>query len=170
MRPQPGDFPEYYGNYIAKAADADVMSNLLNGEKETFSFLRTIPEAMGDHAYAPGKWTIKQLLIHLSDSERIFCYRALRFARGDQQQPLPYEEDDYAAACQAEKRSLKSVIEEFESVRKATISFYESCNGEALQRSGQMAGHRTTVNALGFAICGHSAHHLSVLKERYLKK
>jgi hypothetical protein len=170
MRPQAGDFPEYYANYITKAKENDVTASLEICTNETFSLLKTIPATSGNFSYAPSKWTIKQLVIHLADSERVFAYRALRFARGDAQQPLPFEENDYAANSEAEIRSLTSVIEEFEAVRKSTLLFYKNLSSESLQRAGLMAGHRTTVNALGFAISGHTSHHMEVLKERYLEK
>ncbi|MGZ3933102.1 MAG: DinB family protein, partial [Bacteroidia bacterium] len=140
MRPAAEDYPAYFGNYIGKTSEQDPVASLKISANDSLAFFRSLPETTGDFAYAPGKWTIKQLILHISDAERIFTYRALRFAPGDAQQPLPFEENDYAANCEAEKRSLSSVIEEFETVRRSTLSFYESLSPESLERAGQMAG------------------------------
>jgi uncharacterized damage-inducible protein DinB len=168
MRPVTGTYPKFLETYISKIKEDNAHEALRNNTTHLFQFLDSIPEDKGDHAYAEGKWTIKQLLIHISDAERIFAYRALRFARGDEQQPLPFEEDDYAANCNAGKRTLKSVIEELKAVRQATIHLVDSFGGEELNKPGNTASGRTTVNAVIYAICGHSAHHMNVAKERYL--
>ena len=168
MKPQVGEYPHYFDTYISKVTENDCIEALENTGKEFLSFLKSIPENKGDYAYAPGKWTIKQLIIHISDAERIFSYRALRFARGDEQQNLSFEENDYAQNCEADKRSLGSVIEEFASVRKATLSLFKSFSDKTLQNTGNTSVGKTTVNALGFTISGHASHHVGVLKERYL--
>ncbi|HWY11180.1 MAG TPA: DinB family protein [Bacteroidia bacterium] len=168
MKPAEGEYPTYFGTYISKVKEDDCVSALENTEKEFLSFFKSIPENKGDFAYAPGKWTIKQLIIHISDAERIFAYRALRFARRDEQQNLSFEEDDYAKNCEADKRTLRSVIEEFAAVRRATILLFKSFSDQTLQNSGNMSSGKTTVNALGFTISGHAAHHVGVVKERYL--
>ncbi len=168
MKPVEGEYPSYFGTYISKVNENDCISALENTEKEILSFLKSIPENKGDFAYAPGKWTIKQLIIHISDAERVFAYRALRFARGDAQQNLSFEENDYAKNCEADKRSLQSVIEEFTAVRRATILLFKNFSDKTLQNTGNMSSGKTTVNALGFTISGHASHHVGVLKERYL--
>lgn len=168
MRPVKGTYPEFLESYIAKANGENLHEALTNSTEQLMQTLTLIPDDKGDFAYAEGKWTIKQLLIHISDAERIFAYRLLRFARNDQQQPLPFEEDDYANNCHAEKRSLESVIEELISVRNSTASLIESLQPEDYKKPGKTAAGKTTVNAVGFAICGHCNHHISVLRERYL--
>ena len=168
MRPAQGTYPKFLETYISKVTEDNAYEALHNNTKILFQILDSIPEEKGDFAYAEGKWTIKQLLIHISDAERIFAYRALRFARGDEQQPLPFEEDDYAANCNAEKRTLKSVTDELKSVRHATITLVDSFRNEELSKPGHTASGKTTVNAIIYAICGHSAHHVNVAKERYL--
>lgn len=168
MRPPKGTYPDYYENYIPLAKQNTIAEALLQNETETISFFKSIPENMGDFAYAEGKWTIKGVLNHIIDTERIFSYRALRFARKDYTQPLPYEQDDYVANAGLEHRTLSEMITEFETVRKATISLYSSFSSEALQRIGQTAAGKASVNAIGFTICGHSIHHINVVKERYL--
>lgn len=167
MRPVEGTYPKFLEPYISKVKEDHILKALEANTKILNEFLKSIPKDKADYAYAPGKWTIKQLIIHISDAERIFSYRALRFARGDEQQPLPFEEDDYAANCKADKRTLESVIEEIVAVRKSTTLLFESFDESDLQKSGNTASGRTTVNAVGYAICGHAAHHLTVLKERY---
>ncbi len=169
MKPQVDEYPHYFGTYIAHVEENDCIKALENTEKEILTYLRSIPENKGDFAYAPGKWTVKQLIIHVSDAERIFAYRALRFSRGDAQQNLSFEENDYANNCEATERSLQSVIEEFEAVRKATILLYKSFSAKTLQNLGNTSVGKTTVNALGFTISGHAIHHIKVLKERYFK-
>ena len=170
MKPVEGEYPPYFSTYISKVTENDCISALENTEKEFISFFKSIPENKGDFAYAPGKWTIKQLILHIADAERIFAYRALRFARGDEQQNLSFEEDDYAKNCEAEKRTLQSVIEEFAAVRRSTILLFKSFSDKTLQNTGNMAAGKTTVNALGFTTSGHASHHVGVLKERYLNK
>lgn len=168
MRPAKGTYPSFLDSYIAKAKGKNLHEALIHSTEELMETLTMIPDDKGDYAYAEGKWTIKQLLIHISDAERIFAYRLLRFARNDQQQPLPFEEDDYAKTCNADKRSLSSVIEELIAVRNATASLIESLQPEDLNKEGNTAAGKTTVNAIGFSICGHCNHHISVLRERYL--
>lgn len=168
MRPKKGTYPEYLESYIAKAKGSNLHDALVNSTELLLETISSIPDEEGDFAYASGKWTIKELLIHISDAERIFAYRLLRFTRGDQQQPLPFEEDDYVKNCNAGKRSLSSVIEELISVRNATAALVESLQPEDLNKTGKTSVGTITVNALGYAICGHCNHHLSVLKEKYL--
>lgn len=169
MRPLKGTYPEYYENYIPLAKQNTIKEALTENESATLAFFKAVPESMQDFAYAEGKWTIKGVLNHIIDTERIFSYRALRFARKDYTQPLPYEQDDYVANAELENRTLADLITEFETVRKATITLYNSFSQEALNRIGQTAAGKASVNAIGFTICGHSIHHLTILKERYLK-
>jgi uncharacterized damage-inducible protein DinB len=168
MRPVEGTYPKFLETYISKVNEDHVLKALEANTKALTGFLNSIPKNKGDYAYAAGKWTIKQLIIHISDAERIFSYRALRFARGDEQQPLPFEEDDYAANSKAEKRSLESAVEELLTVRKATTLLFQSFDEADLLKPGNTASGKTTVNAIGYAICGHAAHHIGIAKERYL--
>jgi len=169
MKPTAGAHPHYYNPYIEKVKDDDLLKAFETTRKEVLYFLKQLKEDMGDFTYAENKWTVKELLLHICDSERIFSYRALRFARGDQQQPLPYDENLYAANCNAKRRSLASVIEEYEAVNHAAYLLFKTFSEEDLQKTGNTAIGTTTVNALGFVICGHTLHHIGVLKERYLK-
>src|SRR5690606_5877951 len=129
--------------------------------------LAKVPKEKQNFFYAEGKWTVKQLLIHIIDTERILAYRALRFARKDAQQPLPFDENTYAANAEVTERSLEDLLAEFESVRNATVSLYKSFSEPILLNKGKTAIGETTVIAIGFMICGHAAHHLYILQERY---
>ncbi len=170
MIPIIGTYPDYFVTYISKVNADNVYKAFENNSKEVFPFLKTIPEALGDYAYAERKWTIKQLILHISDAERVFSYRALRFGRGDAQQPLPFDEDLYAANSNADKRTLSSIIEEYELVNKASIHLFNSFSEKNLNAIGKTASGNITVNAIGFIICGHALHHIGVLKERYMRK
>lgn len=124
-------------------------------------------ESLGEQVYAPGKWTIRQILIHLIDTERIFTYRALRFARGDAQ-PLPgMEQDGFVANANVAHRSIGDLFDEFTTVRKATISLFRSFEEEHWHMSGVASGMKVSVGALGFMICGHVCHHQKVLERLY---
>lgn len=168
MRPVEGTYPKFLETYISKVKEDHVLKALEANTQLLQTVLNSIPKDKDNYAYADGKWTVKQLIIHITDAERIFSYRALRFARGDEQQPLPFEEDDYAANCKAEKRTLNSVIEELMAVRKATTLLFETFDETDLLKPGNTASGRTTVNAIGYSICGHANHHIKVLQERYL--
>mgnify|MGYP000162018960 CR=1 FL=1 len=168
MRPVQGTYPPFLETYISKAIEDNIFAALKANTQLLEAFLKSIPRDKGDYAYAPGKWTIKQLILHISDAERIFSYRALRFGRGDAQQVLPFEENDYAKNSNADKRTLASVIEELLAVRKATTLLFESFSEETLSLKGNTKMGEVSVNTIGFAICGHAAHHVGVAKERYL--
>jgi len=169
MRPEKGTYPGYYENYISLVKHNSVLEALTETEKETITFFNSVPDDLENSTYEKGKWTIKEVLNHLIDTERIFAYRALRFARKDETQPLPFEQNDYVAHAELENRSLKDLVKEFETVRKATQSLFNSFSNETLSRTGQTAAGRASVNAIGFTTCGHCIHHINVIKERYLK-
>lgn len=169
MKPQPQDYPSYYGGYISLIKQNEVLSSLTETTRESLGLIRSIPIELENHAYADGKWTIKELLLHCIDTERIFSCRALGFARGEAQKALPFEENNYAAHSHADKRSLNNIAAELEAVGKATVALFASFSEEVLAVSGQTPSGKSTVNAMGFMIAGHTRHHLDILKERYLK-
>lgn len=119
-------------------------------------------------SYAQGKWTIAEVLIHLMDTERIFQYRALRFARNDKTELQGFDQDSYVPESQAPNRSRNDILEEFIAIRKSSIALFASLNDEMLLRSGLASGAKMSVRALGFVICGHQVHHFNILQERYL--
>lgn len=167
MRPQKGTYPAFYDNYISHVKEENLLDALNNNWKQVKELISAIPAEKESYAYAKGKWTVKQLLNHVNDTERIFAYRALRFARKDPQQPLPFEENDYANAADVSKRSLTDILNEFNDIRAASISLFKSFSGSTFLNSGHTSLGDATVLSIGFTICGHAAHHMSVLKERY---
>ena len=130
--------------------------------------VRSIPESTGDLAYDKGKWTIKEVIQHLIDSERIFSYRALRFARMDKTDLPGFEQNDYVPASKASNRSLASLMNEFKSVRNATIDLFKSLNNEMLKSIGTANGFPFSAEAVGYITAGHCFHHADIIRERYL--
>ena len=167
-RPNENDFAPYYGRYIAQVKEDDLLIAFANQNNIIESFLKSIPDAKWNYAYAEGKWTIKELVQHIIDAERIFAYRALRISRKDET-PLPgFDENSYAPASEAARRSATSLTEEFIAVRKATELLFKSFTGDMLQYKGVASNQPVSVNALGFIIVGHFYHHKNIAEERYL--
>jgi uncharacterized damage-inducible protein DinB len=130
--------------------------------------VHSLPDSKADFAYAPGKWTVRELLCHIMDAERIFAYRALRFARNDQTPLSSFEENDYAAQANAAGRSLQKIVSEMTHLRASTIDLFESFTPEMLTRKGTANKNEISVVAIGFIISGHETHHRKILQERYL--
>lgn len=167
-RPEAGEFAEYYGKYIAKVPGADV-PGILESERQQMSRLFAgRGERDGNFRYAPGKWTIKELLGHVTDTERIFTYRALRIARGDETPLASFEQDDYVKNGGFAARTLADLVEEFDAVRGASISLFRSFDDAAWGRRGVASQKAVTVRALGFITAGHQIHHRMILEESYL--
>lgn len=162
------EYASYYQNYINKAGEVDLMEELEISVYRLIRFVREIPMDKFDYRYAEDKWTIKDILQHLIDSERIFSYRALRFARKDQTPLASFEEDDYANAANGSKRSIQDLLTEVAVVRQSTLSLFKSFDAETLQRIGTASNNPMSVRALGFVIIGHQNHHQQVFEERYL--
>ncbi len=169
MRPKKEECPEYYIYYIGLVKQNDVLNALAETKKNNIDFIKSIPSDLEDHAYAPGKWTIKEVLIHCIDTERIFSTRALGFARGDKQTPHSYDENLYGANSNAASRTLKDILEEFEAVRHASVCLFGSFSEDSLAKTGNTPSGKATVNSIGFTICGHTEHHINIIKERYLQ-
>ncbi len=168
MRPKPGSYPEYFEKYIPLISENDLLKALNENWADLNRVLAEAPAAKHDFAYAPGKWTLKQVVLHMIDTERVISYRALRFARKDPQQPLPFDENQYVAATDLSNRSLKDLLEEYQTVRFATTALFKTFSDTTLALSGNTSYGKTTVLALGYLIAGHSLHHLNVIKQRYL--
>ena len=167
-RPQSNDYAAYYARYIDKVKADSLQQAIQTYSGEMLNFYNSLPEAKADYRYAEGKWTIKELFLHVIDADRIFAYRALRIARNDQT-PLPgFDENAYVPQSFAGERSLWSLKDEFTAVRRATDLLLLSFNEEQLARQGTASNQPVTVNALGFIIYGHLLHHKSILEERYL--
>jgi hypothetical protein len=166
-KPAQGEFPAFYGTYIAEA-QGDTLGEALRRSSEAMHAIIAELSARGDHRYAPGKWSVKEVLLHVVDSERIFAYRALRFARKDAT-PLPgYDENEYAPASGADGRSLASLLKEHDAVRAATATLFEGFTAEMVARSGTANNDRISVSSIGWTIAGHAEHHVRILRERYL--
>ncbi|MCC7002453.1 MAG: DinB family protein [Gemmatimonadaceae bacterium] len=168
QRPDPSEYPSFYAGYIAQVPDGDVVEALIGGAEIAAALLHDVSESQGDHAYAAGKWTLKEVLLHCADAERIFAYRALRIARGDTT-PLPgWDENTYAPMSGANAREMGSVMNELESVRDASVTLFEGLPAEAWSRRGEANGKPVTVRAIAWITAGHLLHHLEVIQERYL--
>lgn len=166
-RPEPDEYAPYFGRYIAEAGPADPLTTMREQLETTPAFFASAGEARAGYRYAPGKWSIREILGHLADSERIFSYRALRLARADAT-PLPsFDENGLVAAADFDSRPLASVIEEWAAVRRASLALFESLSDEALRRRGTVSNGPMSVRALIWIIPGHERHHLTVLRERY---
>lgn len=167
-RPDLSKIPKYYQGYVKAIEGEDLIPALINSGNLTIDLIKAIPEASGDYRYAEGKWTIKEVLTHMIDAERIFSYRALCFARNDKTELPGFDENDYAIESNAGSRRLYKILEEFNNVRASTIDLFGSFNEEMLQRTGVSNGNKMSVNAVGFIIGGHESHHRQVLNTRYL--
>jgi uncharacterized damage-inducible protein DinB len=168
IRPDATEYDPYYQKYISLVPREDVVATLSRQLEETLSTLRVLTEIQADSRYAPDKWSIKELVGHLIDSERIFAYRALRFARNDQT-PLPgYEQDDYVRAGNFGSRSMRDLADEFEQLRRANLSLFRSLDDEAWLRRGTANDAEVSVRALAYILAGHETHHMQILRTRYL--
>jgi hypothetical protein len=167
-RPTPDEFPAFYSGYVGQVPDGDVVEAMIGGAEIAAALLHDVDDELGDRAYAPGKWTLKEVLLHCADAERIFAYRALRIARGDQT-PLPgWDEQAYAPLSGAGSRSMGSILDELESVREATVTLFQGLPADAWERTGVANGKPITVRALAWITAGHLLHHLGIIQERYL--
>ncbi len=167
-RPLTGTYPVYYETYISKVKEADVRDAFKNQRSVVDHFFDGISEEKAGYAYAQGKWTIKELLQHIIDAERIFSYRALAFSRKETASLPSFDENIYADNSFANERSWKSLVEEFKILRKSTELLFESFNTDMLNHSGIASNNPVTVNAIGFIIVGHLNHHKGVIETRYL--
>jgi uncharacterized damage-inducible protein DinB len=168
-RPATDEYADFYAAYVGKVTEPDVVASLMAQKQGTAKLLAGLNESQAAYRYAPGKWTLREIIGHLADAERIFAYRLLRIARGDATPLSGFEENDYVPAGQFERRPLGSVAAEFASVRDASLSLLQGLDAEALARRGTASGKPVSARALAFIIAGHEKHHLGVIRERYLK-
>ena len=166
-RPEATEYVEFYTGYISKVPGSDLLSVLESQRAQMLKLFSGRSERDGGFCYAPGKWTVKEVLGHITDTERIFTYRALRIGRGDQT-PLPgFEQDDFVKNGGFANRTLADLAEEFGAVRSASIGLFRSFNEETWSRRGVASQKEVTVRALGFMTAGHQIHHRMILEERY---
>ena len=167
-RPDLTRVPEFFHNYIRQVPEEDLTVAFENNTSSFIQFLNTLPPAKQDYRYAEGKWTIKEILQHIIDAERVFSYRALRFARKDAT-PLPgFDENLFAENAATERRKWDELVEEFKAVRKSTEILFNSFHSEQLESGGVSGNHPNYVLGMGFICVGHCIHHRNVIKERYL--
>jgi uncharacterized damage-inducible protein DinB len=168
-KPEAGEYAPYTIMYIQLLPDDGlILKHLEDNLRATTEFMRALPEESLTYRYAEGKWTIKEILAHLIDDERIYAYRALRFARNDQTELPGFEQDDYALESGANKRTLDDLLEEFAIVRRSTIALFESFDDHVLTRAGVASGNVMSVRAAAYHIAGHELRHLNIIKDRYL--
>jgi hypothetical protein len=166
-RPTSEEYPAYYSPYIALVPDGEILDVLANDLDTMLATIATIPADRGTFRYAPEKWSVKEVLGHIIDCERIYTYRALRTARGDQT-PLPgFDENAYVPASGANQRAFDDLANEFAHVRRATIAFWQSVPPDALTNRGTANGVTFSVRTLAYLTAGHARHHLQVLHDRY---
>ena len=168
-RPASDEYFAYYGKYIGLVPDGDLLVQLQRQNADTIALLRGLTTSQGDFAYAPAKWTVKEVVGHLIDAERIFAYRALRFARADTTELAGFDENSYVPNGQFGARTVADLADEFECVRGATLHLARHLDAEALARRGAASGNAVSVRALFYIIAGHELHHVTLLRERYLK-
>lgn len=166
-RPEPGEYAPFYETYISKVKGSDILGILEAQRLQMAQLFAAHSERDGNFRYAPGKWTVKEVLGHVSDAERIFAYRALRIARGDQTPLAGFEQEDYVRGGNFTERTLADLAEEFGLVRAASIALFRSLQKEAWQLRGVASEKEVTVRALAFIVAGHELHHRLILEERY---
>jgi len=166
-RPAEHESLPYSRTYISKVEGYDFLSVLNKSLAKNLAKLQTLSAEQWNHKYAPDKWTIKEVLIHILDTERIFAYRALRISRNDKTPLQGFEQNDYVPFYEANDRSIDSLLEEYELLRRSTISLFKNMSNEMLDRLGTASGGPCSVLALGFMIAGHEIHHWEILKDRY---
>jgi hypothetical protein len=167
-RPEASEYNEYYEKYVSLIDDADLLGTLESQIRETRDLFAGFPEERGTHAYDVGKWTVKEVISHVLDGERIFGYRLLRIARGDQTPMEGFEQDDYIKNSHANERSFNDLLCEFAEVRAANLRLMHSLDDADWQRVGMASGYPVSARALGFIMAGHVRHHLNIIQECYL--
>ncbi len=168
MRPQAGEFAPFYQGYVNQVPDGDIVQILDDQKRHTLDFLQSLPDEKWDYRYAEGKWSIRELLLHIIDAERIFAYRALRIARNDQTSLAGFDENAYVPESFAAQRSVVSLLREYAAVREATLQLYKNLDQSVWTRLGDANGKPVSVRGLAYIIAGHERHHLNVIRERYL--
>ena len=166
-RPAASEYAPYYHRYVELVPDGDVVEILRTGGRELIEAIRRIPEARAGHRYGPEKWTIRQVIGHLIDAERIFTYRAMRVARGDRTPLASFDENAYVRTAGSDARTLADLAREMECVREASVLLFESLPDEAWALSGIASDKEVSVRGLAYITAGHTRHHLQILRERY---
>ncbi|UNY98167.1 DinB family protein [Zhouia spongiae] len=164
-----GEYDIFYANYIKVLGDATLFKSLKNSVHDFAEMIKGLPEGKLLHAYAPGKWTIAEVILHVMDAERIFQYRLLRIARNDQTNLPGFDENEYVPVSMANVRTKESLLNELYAVRQSSTELIRGLDEEMLNRTGFVMNKPVTSRAIAFIICGHMLHHLKIVRERYLK-
>lgn len=167
-RPTPGESSDYYHRYIDAVPEGDLLDTLAGRGAHLHRVLATLPQDRHDHRYQPGKWSIKEVLGHVTDAERVFAYRALRFARRDPTPLAGFEQDEWMSTAPFANRSLASLLDEFTHLRKSNIALFSSFDDSTLSRMGVASNNPISVRALLYILAGHEIHHTQILTSRYL--
>ena len=162
------EYFSYYKHYIDLVDDLSLIEALESGGITSNKFFETIDDVKLHFQYAEGKWTPKEILLHLIDTERVFCYRALYFARNAGSSIEGFDENIFGENCNANERGLDDLLKEYASVRRATLHLFKSFSDEVLKQGGKANGNKLSVRSIGFIICGHEIHHRNIIQERYL--
>ncbi len=168
-RPLPGEYAPYYEGYVRRVASPDVLDGLEEQIEGTLALFDGLGPQEAARRYAPGKWSLKQVLGHLADTERIMAYRALRIARGDPTPLAGFDENRYVEGADFDARAMEALVEEYRAVRRASVLLFRGFSGEAWTRRGAANGVEVSVRALAYIIAGHELHHLEVVRTRYLE-
>jgi hypothetical protein len=168
-RPANAEFAAYYGKYIELVKGDDIVAALEQQLSATLALLRGLTETQGIHRYEPGKWSIKEVVGHVIDAERIFAYRALRIARNDQTPLAGFEQNGYVASANFDAAVLADLAAELELVRRSNLAMFRQFDPEAWQRRGTASEHPVSVRALAYIVAGHELHHVGLLRTRYLQ-
>jgi hypothetical protein len=168
IRPATGEYLPYYSRYIDRVPEGDILSTLSQQIGETLALLRELPESVATYRYAPDKWSVNQMVGHVIDTEKIFAYRALRFARADTAPLAGFEQDDYVRNSTFDLYPLADLASELEAVRQSTLYFFRHIDEEAWGRRGVASNAEVSVRAVAYIIAGHELHHREVLRTRYL--
>ncbi|MEH7179820.1 DinB family protein [Neobacillus vireti] len=168
QRPTKNEYPVYYVPYVDLVPEADLVQLLQENLQKTITLFEGISEEVSLHRYAPGKWSIKEVLGHISDTERIMSYRLLRVGRGDQTPLAGFNESDYVQAAQTNNLPLKTILEDFKAVRNATITLIQNLPDEAWENKGNANETEITTRAIAYILAGHQMHHCKIVEDRYL--
>jgi uncharacterized damage-inducible protein DinB len=167
IRPQSSEYAPFYHGYVASVPEGDVVALLRQSGRELLDTIASIPEDRGGFRYGEGKWSIREVLGHIIDAERIFTYRAMRMARGDTTPLAQFDENEYVKTAGSDARTLANLAREFGAQRESTVQLCESFPDDARGRSGVASGKNISVRALVYITAGHAMHHLKILRERY---
>jgi len=167
VRPDASEYAPFYHGYVSSVPDGNIVELLRSGGRELLEAIGRIPEDRGGYRYGPEKWSIREVIGHLIDAERIFSYRALRVARGDRTPLAGFEENSYVKTAGSDARTIADLARELAAVRESTVLLFESMPDEAWGRSGIASENEVSMRALAYIVAGHSRHHLRILRERY---